>query len=155
MAKTVNKVILVGRLGADPDVKYSGSGTAVAKLSIATTEWQGEGKEPLTEWHRAVLFGKTAEAAGNHLHKGSLVFIEGKLRTNQWEDQNGVKRFTTEIIAGDVVFLSGKDDSGPQGQSQQQSQYAGKRGGSGPRPSAHEQAKANGYQPQADDSMPF
>lgn len=117
MARSVNKVILVGRLGADPDIRYAASGTAVAKMSIATSEpVQGaDGNwEERTEWHRVVVFGRTAEHCGNYLAKGRLVYIEGRLRTNQWEDQQGVKRYTTEIVARDVVFLGSNGTSDAQ-----------------------------------------
>jgi single-strand DNA-binding protein len=113
MAKgTVNKVILIGRLGADPDIRYSQSGTAVAKISVATNDRvpAGEGNwEDRTEWHRVVAFGKVAERCGNFLSKGKQVYIEGRLRTNQWEDAQGVKRYTTEIVAQDFEILSSID----------------------------------------------
>jgi single-strand DNA-binding protein len=122
MAKGVNKVIIVGHLGADPDVRYSASGLAVVRFNVATTERvsAGEGNwEDRTEWHRIVAFGKTAENCGNYLSKGRLVYVEGRLQTRQWEDQQGAKRYTTEIVARDVVFLSGSGDQSFQGQSQQ------------------------------------
>ncbi len=102
MARGVNKVIIVGTLGNDPEVKYSASGSAIANLSIATSEqWRdkqtGEKKEQ-TEWHRVVIFGKLAEVAGEYLRKGSQVYIEGQLRTRKWADNNGVDRYTTEIV---------------------------------------------------------
>ncbi|SMC24516.1 single-strand binding protein [Desulfacinum hydrothermale DSM 13146] len=113
MAKTMNKVILIGRLGADPDIRYTQSGTAVVRFNLATNERvpAGEGNwEERTEWHRVVVFGRQAEACGNYLAKGRLVYVEGRLRTNQWEDAQGVRRYTTEIVAGDVGFLdSGRD----------------------------------------------
>jgi single-strand DNA-binding protein len=108
MARGVNKVILVGNLGADPEVRYSTGGMAIAKFNVATTEGvpAGEGKwEDRTEWHRVVAFDKLAERCGKFLSKGSLVFLEGKIQTQQWEDQQGNKRYTTEIIARDVRFL--------------------------------------------------
>lgn len=114
MAKgTVNKVILVGRLGADPDIRYSGSGTAVAKFNLATDEnvSTGEGNwEIKTEWHRIVAFGKVAERCGSFLNKGKLIYLEGSLRTNQWEDQQGVKRYTTEIVMRDFQMLGGRGE---------------------------------------------
>ena len=106
---TVNKVILVGRLGSDPEMRYSPNGTAIAKFSIATDDRvpAGEGNwQDHTEWHRIVCFGKLAERCGNYLNKGKQVFIEGSLRTNQWEDNQGVKRYTTEVIARDMEILS-------------------------------------------------
>lgn len=120
MAKgTVNRVILVGRLGADPDIRYSPNGTAVAKFNLATDERTpaGDGNwEDRTEWHRIVAFGKVAERCGSFLNKGKLIYLEGSLRTNQWEDKEGVKRYTTEIVMRDFQMLggSGADDPGRQ-----------------------------------------
>lgn len=112
MARGVNKVILVGNLGQEPDIKYMPSGQAVCNVSIATTEsWKdktsGE-KVEKTEWHRVVLFGKQAEIAGEYLHKGKQVYIEGRLRTNKWQDQSGADRYTTEIVARDMQMLGGR-----------------------------------------------
>lgn len=132
MARGVNKVIIVGTLGNDPEVKYSASGSAIANLSVATSEqWKdkqtGEKKEQ-TEWHRVVIFGRLAEVAAEYLRKGSQVYIEGQLRTRKWTDSNGVDKYTTEIvipqIGGVMQMLGGKrDDSGqPRQQSGQQSQ---------------------------------
>jgi len=115
-------VILIGRLGADPDIRYSAGGTAVAKFNIATNERvpAGDGNwEEKTEWHRIVVFGKSAENCGNYLSKGRLVCVEGRLQTNQWEDAQGIKRYTTEIVARDVHFLSTPGDRPPQAQSSQ------------------------------------
>jgi single-strand DNA-binding protein len=119
MAKgTVNKVILVGRLGQDPDIRYTPNGVAIAKFSLATNERvpAGEGNwEERTEWHRIVAFGKTAEVCGNYLAKGRLVFVDGSIRSNQWEDAQGQKRTSIDIIARDIQMLGG---SGSDGQSQ-------------------------------------
>ncbi|MNJ98549.1 Single-stranded DNA-binding protein [compost metagenome] len=103
----INKVILVGRLGADPEVKAIGSGSTVARLNIATSEsWVKDGqKQERTEWHRVTVWGKLAEICGKHLAKGRQVYVEGKLQTRQWEDQQGQKRYTTEIVASTVQFL--------------------------------------------------
>lgn len=103
----VNKVILVGRLGADPEVKAIGSGSTVARLNIATSEtWVKDGqRQERTEWHRVTVWGKLAEICGKHLAKGRQVYVEGKLQTRQWEDQQGQKRYTTEIVASTVQFL--------------------------------------------------
>lgn len=135
MAKgTVNKVILVGRLGADPDIRYSSNGTAVAKFNLATNERTptGDGNwEDKTEWHRIVAFGKTAETCGSYLNKGKLIYLEGSLRTNQWEDKDGVKRYTTEIVMRDFQMLS----TGPadeQGSRQQGQNWQQGQGGQGP-----------------------
>ncbi len=131
MAKgTVNKVILVGRLGGDPDVRYTPNGMAIAKFNLATNERvpAGEGNwEDRTEWHRIVVFGKLAETCGNYLSKGRLVYLEGSLRTQQWEDAQGVKRYTTEIVARDMTMLGGGGGEGQQSQGQQaQGQSAGR-----------------------------
>ncbi len=105
----VNKVILIGRLGADPEVKYTNSGTAVARLSLATSDqWKdresGEKKER-TEWHRVVVWNKLAELCGQYLTKGRQVYLEGSLQTRSWEDKDGNKRYTTEIRAQTVQCL--------------------------------------------------
>ncbi|EOZ8928454.1 single-stranded DNA-binding protein SSB1 [Enterobacter cloacae] len=103
-SRGVNKVIIVGRLGQDPEVRYAPSGAAFANLSVATSEqWRdkqtGEQKE-LTEWHRVVLSGKLAEVAGEYLRKGAEVYLEGKLRTRKWTDQSGSEKYTTEVLVG-------------------------------------------------------
>lgn len=104
---SVNKVILVGRLGADPEVKAINSGNTVARLNVATSEsWVKDGqKQERTEWHRVTVWGKLAEICGKHLAKGRQVYIEGKIQTRPWEDQTGAKRYTTEIVASTVQFL--------------------------------------------------
>ena len=112
MARGVNKVILVGNLGADPEVKYMPNGNAVANVTLATSEtWKdkqsGENKEK-TEWHRVVFFRRLAEIAGEYLKKGSQVYIEGKLQTRKWQDKNGNDRYTTEIIANEMQMLGGR-----------------------------------------------
>ena len=114
----INKVILIGRLGSDPEVRYTPSGVAVANFSIATSEeWKdkdsGERRER-TEWHRIVAWRKLGEICGEYLSKGKQVYIEGRLQTRDWEDRDGNKRYTTEIVATDVQFLGSRDsfDSG-------------------------------------------
>lgn len=116
MARGVNKVILVGNLGADPEVKYMPNGNAVANVTLATSEtWKdkqsGENKEK-TEWHRVVFFRRLAEIAGEYLKKGSQVYIEGKLQTRKWQDKNGNDRYTTEIIANEMQMLGGRGGGG-------------------------------------------
>ncbi|MEN0058258.1 MAG: single-stranded DNA-binding protein, partial [Bdellovibrio sp.] len=105
----INKVIIIGRLGQDPEVKAIGTGTSVARLNIATSEtWVKDGqRQERTEWHRVVAWGKLADICGKYLSKGRQVYIEGKLQTRPWEDQQGQKRYTTEIIANTVEFLGG------------------------------------------------
>jgi single-strand DNA-binding protein len=112
----VNKAIIIGRLGNDPEVSYMPSGTAVANISVATSEkWKdknsGETQER-TEWHRCTFFGRLAEVVGEYLRKGSQVYIEGRLRTDKWTDKNGVERYTTKIIANGMQMLGGKSDGG-------------------------------------------
>jgi single-strand DNA-binding protein len=107
---SVNKVILIGRLGRDPEVRYTPSGKAVANFSIATSEqWTNkEGtKTEQTEWHRIVAWGRTGEICGEYLKKGSLVYVEGRLQTRSWEDREGVKKFTTEVVAQVMQMLGG------------------------------------------------
>ncbi|MEE9351876.1 MAG: single-stranded DNA-binding protein [Thiotrichaceae bacterium] len=116
---SVNKVILVGNLGQDPEVKYMPSGGAVANISIATTDnWKdkstGEKKEK-TEWHRVVFFNRLAEIVGEYLRKGSQVYIEGNLRTRKWQDQSGQDRYTTEIVAKEMTMLGGRAGAGDGG----------------------------------------
>ena len=111
----VNKVILVGNLGADPEIRYTPSGTAVTNFRIATSETrtnkEGE-KETKTEWHRIVTFGKLAEICGEYLAKGKQIYIEGRLQTRSWEDRDGNKRQTTEIVAGIMQMLGRAGDRG-------------------------------------------
>ncbi|MGK0673849.1 MAG: single-stranded DNA-binding protein [Halothiobacillaceae bacterium] len=111
MARGVNKVILVGNLGADPETRYMPSGGAVTNLRIATSEnWTdktGE-KQERTEWHRVVLFGKLAEIAAEYLRKGQQVYIEGSLRTRKWQDREGRDQYTTEIVANEMQMLGGR-----------------------------------------------
>ena len=116
MANGINKVILIGNLGADPEVRFTANGTAVTNLSIATNEsWRdkqtGEQQEK-TEWHRIVLFGRNAETAGEYLSKGRSVYIEGKLQTRKWQDQSGQDRYSTEVLALTMQMLGGGGSSG-------------------------------------------
>ncbi|MBT0729555.1 single-stranded DNA-binding protein [Rosenbergiella nectarea] len=125
----VNKVILVGNLGQDPEVRYLPNGGAVTNITLATSEsWRdkqsGEQKE-LTEWHRVVLFGKLAEVAGEYLRKGSQVYIEGQLKTRKWQDQSGQDRYTTEVVVnvgGTMQMLGGKQEGQKSNSNQQQGQ---------------------------------
>lgn len=115
MARGINKVILIGNVGVDPDVRYLPNGNAVTTLSIATSEtWKdkttGE-KQDRTEWHRVVCFNRLGEIAGEYVRKGSKLYIEGSLRTRKWQDQQGQDRYTTEIIASDIQMLDSKGGS--------------------------------------------
>lgn len=122
-SRGVNKCIILGNLGNDPEVKYTNSGSAIANLTVATSEeWKdkatGESKSQ-TEWHRVVLFGKLAEVAGEYIRKGSQVYIEGQLRTRKWTDNAGVEKYTTEVVVGMngvMQMLGGKQDGKPQQQ---------------------------------------
>jgi single-strand DNA-binding protein len=168
---SINKVILVGNLGQDPEVKYMPSGGAVTNISIATTDsWKdkttGEKKEN-TEWHRVVFFNRLAEIVGEYLRKGSQVYIEGNLRTRKWQDQSGADRYSTEIVAREMQMLGGRaggsSDFAPSQQSQQsqqQSQGGGQQqGGGAPQQSAPQQAPQQSAPPQNfdnfDDDIPF
>lgn len=115
MAGSVNKVILVGHLGSDPEVRYTQGGAAVASFTVATnesyTDKSGQ-RQDKTEWHRIVAWGKTAELCGEYLQKGRQVYLEGRLQTRQWDDKEGVKRYTTEIVAQTVQFLGSRNERG-------------------------------------------
>ncbi|VEI69396.1 Helix-destabilizing protein [Serratia fonticola] len=151
-SKGVNKVILVGNLGKDPEVRYLPNGGTVANITLATSEsWRdkatGERKEK-TEWHRVILFGKLAEVAGEYLSKGSQIYIEGKLTTRKWTDQAGVEKYTTEIhvnVGGTMQMLGGRQSDGvqkPAGQQQRQQRNA-------------QQAASNEPPMDFDDDCPF
>jgi single-strand DNA-binding protein len=146
-SRGVNKVILVGNLGQDPEVRYMPNGDAVANLTVATSEeWKDKNtgeKVEKTEWHRVVFFKRLAEIAGEYLKKGSKVYIEGQLQTRKWADQSGQDRYTTEIKGQSMQMLDSKQGA--------------------PEPSQHETAKGNGFQPQSspapepgfEDEIPF
>jgi single-strand DNA-binding protein len=147
MARGVNKVILVGNLGQDPEVRYTANGAAVANISVATTEqWtdrQSGQKQERTEWHRVVMFGRLGEIAGEYLKKGSQVYLEGKLQTRKWQDQNGQDRYTTEIVANEMQMLGGRgggssdyNSQGFGGGAPSRQQPAAQPQGGGPAPSA-------------------
>lgn len=133
MARGINKVILVGNLGQDPETRYMPSGKPVTNIRIATTEgWtdrQSGDKQERTEWHAVVLFEKLAEIASEYLRKGSQVYIEGSLRTRKWQDKEGKDRYTTEIVARDMQMLGGRGQGG-----------GGESGGGAGRPAATERA---------------
>lgn len=115
MARGINKVILVGNLGKDPEVRYMPSGGAVANVTIATSEnWRDKdgNQQERTEWHNVVFYNKLAEIAGEYLRKGSQVYVEGSLRTRKWQDKNGQDRYTTEIIANEMQMLGGRSGGG-------------------------------------------
>ncbi len=161
----INKVILVGTCGRDPEIRYLPNGTAVANVSLATSEsWndrQTGQKIEKTEWHRVVLFGKVAEIAGEYLRKGSQCYIEGKLKTREWE-QDGIKRYATEInvdIGGTLQLLGGRPDNQGGGQQrQQQRQQPQRQQYQQPRQAPQQQNQQAGYGPDPesfDDDIPF
>ena len=116
MARGVNKVILIGNLGNAPEVRYTPSGSAVATVSLATSEtWRDKQSGELqdrTEWHRVVFFNRLAEIVGEYLHKGSKIYVEGALRTRKWQDKTGMERYTTEIIANEMHMLDSRTNAG-------------------------------------------
>lgn len=116
MARGVNKVILVGNLGRDPEVRYSPNGQAVANITLATSEsWKDKNtgdKQERTEWHRVVFFGRLAEIAGEYLKKGMQVYVEGRLQTRKWQDKEGQDRYTTEIVASEMQMLGSRGGAG-------------------------------------------
>jgi single-strand DNA-binding protein len=162
MARGVNKVILVGNLGKDPEVRYSPNGGGVANITIATTEsWKdktsGE-KVEKTEWHRVVFFGRLAEIAGEYLKKGSQVYIEGRLQTRKWQDKEGKDRYTTEIVAGEMQMLGSREGRGAPSEFDQSSDEGRSSGGSSSRAPAT--AASGGGKPSSppsdfDDDIPF
>lgn len=114
---SVNKVILIGNLGKDPEMRYMSNGDAVTNITLATTDtWKDKNgeKQEKTEWHRVTFYRKLAEIAGQYLTKGSSVYIEGRLETREWDDKEGIKRYTTGIIADKMQMLGGKSESGSQ-----------------------------------------
>lgn len=152
MSRGINKVILIGNLGADPEVRYTQNSTAIANLSIATSEsWKdkqtGEQREQ-TEWHRVVCYRRLAEIAGEYLKKGSKVYIEGKLQTRKWQGQDGVDRYTTEIVCNEMQMLDSRGGGGGYGGGQQQSSAQGGYGG------GQGQQQQGGYGQQAPQAQP-
>ena len=119
---SVNRVILIGNLGKDPEIRYMSNGEAVANITLATTDtWKDKNgeKQEKTEWHRVVFYRKLAEIAGQYLKKGSSVYIEGRLETRKWTDKNGIERYTTDIIANEMQMLGGKSKQSEQTQERQ------------------------------------
>jgi single-strand DNA-binding protein len=156
MARGINKVILIGNLGSDPEVKYMPSGDAVATLSLATSEsWKdkntGEQVEK-TEWHRVVMFKRLAEIAGEYLKKGSKVYIEGRLQTRKWQGQDGQDRYTTEIVANDMQMLDSR--GGGAGNFNQAPASAAAGSTSNPNKVQPQAAPAGGFD-DFDDDIPF
>jgi single-strand DNA-binding protein len=159
MARGVNKVILVGTLGADPETRSMPSGMTVTNIRIATNEsWKDKAsgaQQERTEWHSIALFGRLGEIAAEYLRKGSQVFVEGKLRTRKWQDKQGNDRYTTEIIGDNMQMLGGKSGGGGGGGGMS----GGERGGGSSAPPREEydqsQAPAGGGKEDFDDDIPF
>jgi len=176
MARGINKVILIGNLGQDPEVKYMPSGGSVTNISVATSEtWKDKNSgqpQERTEWHRVVFFNRLAEIAGEYLRKGSKVYIEGSLRTRKWQSQDGTDRYTTEIVAAEMQMLDGaasgagsgyEDYPEAAGHQQSRPQSAARQasaGGVQGAPVAPSGSAPQGYQPSGtfdsfDDDIPF
>ena len=171
MARGINKVIIVGNLGNDPETRYTASGTAITSLSIATSEsWtdkQSGEKQERTEWHRVKLFGRLAEIAGEYLKKGRQVYIEGSLRTDKYTDKAGVEKYSTDIIASEMQMLGGGGEGGaggggggnyrerPQGGGQRPQAGGGQRGGNDYGNNARPAPAAPSDNSFDDDEIPF
>lgn len=152
---SLNKVILIGRVGNDPEIKYTGSGDAIANLSLATSErWKdkntGEQKE-LTEWHRVEAFGKLAEIIGQYVQKGALLYVEGQLRTRKWQDQNGQDRYTTGIRINEMKMLSKRGENQSGGESAPAPQQRAPQRPAAPAPKPQQPNLAGDF----DDDIPF
>jgi single-strand DNA-binding protein len=153
----VNKVILVGNLGKDPEVRYTPGGQAVANFTIATNEaWTGKDgqKQERTEWHRIVVWGKTAENCGEYLSKGRQVYIEGRLQTREWTNKEGAKQYTTEVVANQVLFLQG-GERGQRGGARQGSGAPADDFGGGPPPPGMDESAGGGAPAKSEDDIPF
>ena len=156
---SVNKAILVGRLGSDPEIRYTATGSAVANVSLATSEnWkdkQSGQRTERTEWHRVVFFDRLAEVVGEYLRKGSLVYVEGKLQTRKWQDQNGQDRYTTEVVARDMTMLGGRADNAPPPAGGNYAPAPAASPAPSPSPSSQSQATATTPSADFDDDIPF
>ena len=167
MARGVNKVILVGNLGNDPDTKYTQGGMAVTRISLATTSVRNDregNKQERTEWHRVVFFGKLGEIAGEYLRKGSQVYVEGEIRYDKYTGQDGVEKYSTDIVANEMQMLGGRGDGGGGGNYERSSRPQRSAGSSGdmqqrgPAPSrqpAPQQQRPAPMDDFSDDDIPF
>ncbi len=161
MARGINKVILVGNIGGDPEVRYMPNGNAVTTLSLATSEtWKDKetgNKQERTEWHRVVCFNRLGEIAGEYVRKGSKIYIEGSLRTRKWQDQQGQDKYTTEIVASELQLLDTKGQTAPYINSQSMPQYD-PQSSTARRPQQQSQSPQNVVQEafdELDDDIPF
>ena len=158
MARGINKVILVGNLGNDPDTKYTQGGMAITRISLATTSVRKDkdgNQQERTEWHRVVFFGKLGEIAGEYLRKGSSVYVEGSLRYDKYTGQDGVEKYSTDIIADEMQMLGGRGDGGAPsagGDRPQRSAPAQRQGSAPSRQPPAQQAPMDDF---ADDDIPF
>lgn len=153
MARGINKVILIGNVGVEPEVRYLPNGNAVTTLSLATSEtWKDKqtgDKQERTEWHRVVCFNRLGEIAGEYVKKGSKLYVEGSLRTRKWQDPQGQDRYTTEIIANDIQMLDGKNTGGSSSYGDSQTAHAPTSSQHKPEMKAHESFE------ELDDDIPF
>ncbi len=158
MARGINKVILVGNLGRDPEIRYVPNGGAVANLNIATSEsWRDKGtgeKQERTEWHRVVFFGKLAEIASEYLKKGAQIYVEGRLQTRKWQDKSGQDRYTTEIVGSDLQMLGGRGGMGSGDGPPMDMPYESSGSGAGAQPT-QSSPPAPGGKDDFDDDIPF
>jgi single-strand DNA-binding protein len=159
---SVNKVILIGNLGRDPETRYMPDGGAITNISVATTDvWKDKNgeKQEKTEWHRVAFFGKLAEIAGEYLKKGSQVYVEGRLQTRKWQDKEGVDKYTTEVVADRMQMLGSRQGmgggagAGPERSGGEEREGSG--GGGGARAAAKPAAKAGGKFDDFEDDIPF
>ncbi|MFT4059170.1 MAG: single-stranded DNA-binding protein [Legionella sp.] len=159
MARGINKVILIGNVGVDPDVRYLPNGNAVTTLSIATSEsWKDKNtgeKQDRTEWHRVVCFNRLGEIAGEYVRKGTKLYVEGSLRTRKWQDQQGQDRYTTEIVANDIQMLDSKGSSMGGYDDMPQAQYAPQQNSRPAQVSPQSQQIPHDAFDQLDDDVPF
>ncbi len=158
MARSVNKVIIIGNLGQDPELRYTGSGTAVCNMRLATNESYKDSNGELvekTEWHSIVAWARLAEICGEYLKKGSQVYFEGSLQTRQWEDKDGQTRYTTEIKAREMMMLDSKGGSGGGGSYDESGSFDQSRSSGGQQRSQQQRPQQRQPQPQTSGNDPF
>lgn len=161
MARGVNKVILIGRLGQEPELRYTGSGTAVCNLRLATDDSYRDSDDNLverTEWHNVVAWARLAEICNEYLDKGSQIYVEGRLQTRQWEDRDGNTRYSTEVVARNVQFLDSRGGGGaPPEEAPEKQPFRGKDsgGGQGGDGSSSSQEPDDDFEFEPDDELPF